>query len=98
MKKEIFNNYANAIAKQFHLTLAEMFTTTRKRDVIDARQMLWWMCKERPIRISYIQSFMQEHGYKVAHSTIIHGYKQAQKLIDTDPDYQKLIKEIQEND
>ena len=38
MKKEIFNTYANSIAKQFHLTLDEMFTKTKKRNIVDARQ------------------------------------------------------------
>jgi chromosomal replication initiation ATPase DnaA len=98
MKKTIFENYAYAIAEQFHLTLDEMFTKTKKRDVVDARQMLWWLCVERPIRISYVRTFMKERGYEVSHSTIIHGYKQAKKLIDTDPDYENLIKVIQEND
>ena len=98
MKKEIFNTYANSIAKQFHLTLDEMFARSKKRDIVDARQMLWWLCMERPIRISYIRTFMGEHGFDASHSTIIHGYKQAKKLIDSDPDYKKLIKDIKKND
>mgnify|MGYP003656903380 FL=1 len=98
MKKEIFIKYSNAIAKQFHLTLEEMFTKSKKRDVVDARQMLYFLCMERPIRISYIRCFMQDYNYDVSHSTIIHGYRQAKKLIDSDPDYQNLIKNIQAND
>ena len=98
MKKNIFNKYAEAISKQFHLSLKEMFTKTKQRNVVDARQMLYWLCLERPIRISYLKSFMEEIGYSVSHSTIIHGYRQAKKLINADPDYQKLIKDIQDND
>ena len=49
MKKEIFNTYANSIAKQFHLTLDEMFTKTKKRNIVDARQMLWWLCMENKL-------------------------------------------------
>ena len=30
MKKEIFDAYAEAIAKQFHLTLDELFTKEKK--------------------------------------------------------------------
>ena len=98
MKKEIFNTYANSIAKQFHLTLDEMFARSKKRDIVDARQMLYYLCMERPMRISYIRSFLAEHGYYIGHSTIMHGYKQAKKLIDSDPDYKKLIKDIKKND
>ena len=77
MKKDIFDSYAKAIASQFHLTLDQMFEKTKKRDVVDARQMLYYLCMERPIRISYIQKFMEEQGHPIYHSTIIHGYKQA---------------------
>ena len=72
MKKDIFDNYAIAIAKQFHLTLDQMFDKTKKIEMVDARQMLYYLCMERPIRISYIQRFMEEKGLPVSHSTIIH--------------------------
>jgi hypothetical protein len=35
MKKEIFDKYAVAIAKQFHLTLDQMFDKTKRRDIVD---------------------------------------------------------------
>jgi chromosomal replication initiation ATPase DnaA len=94
MKKDIFDQYATAIAKQFHLSLDQMFSPNRRRDIVDARQMLYYLCRERPIRISYIQRFMEEQGCAVKHSTIIHGYKKAQDMIDQDPDYKKVVKEI----
>ena len=97
MKKPIFNAYADAIAKEFHLSLEELFDKDKKGELVDARQMLYWLCMERPIRISYIRTFMGEHGFDASHSTIIHGYRQAKKLIDSDPDYKKLIKDIKKN-
>ena len=95
MKKDIFDGYAVAIAKQFHLTLDQMFDKTKKREIVDARQMLYYLCMERPIRISYIQRFMEEQGHSVCHSTIIHGYKKAKGLIDKDEDFKELISNIQ---
>mgnify|MGYP003114951622 CR=1 FL=1 len=83
--------YANAIAEQFHLTLDQMFEKTKKRECVDARQILYYLCMERPIRISYIQRFMEESGHNVSHSTIIHGYKKAKELIDKDEDYKKIL-------
>jgi len=95
MKKEIFDRYTNAIAKQFHLTLDEMFENSKKRDIVDARQMLYYMCMERPIRISYIQRFMEEQGHPISHSTIIHGYKKAKEMIDNDKDFEDVVNRLQ---
>lgn len=94
MKKEVFDTYALAIAEQFHLSLEQMFEKKRRRDCVDARQMLYYLCMERPIRISYIQRFMEENGHSVTHSTIIHGYKKAKQLIDSDDDFKDLINDI----
>ena len=95
MKKDIFDAYAVAIAEQFHLTLDQMFDKTKKREIVDARQMLYYLCMERPIRISYIQRFMEDQGHSVAHSTIIHGYKKAKEMIDSDKDFEDVVKRIQ---
>ena len=94
MKKNIFDHYATAIAKQFHLSLDQMFSPNKRRDIVDARQMLYYLCMERPIRISYIQRFMEEQGCSVQHSTIIHGYKKAKDMINEDPDYKQVINQI----
>ena len=94
MKKEIFDGYAKRVAKQFHLTLDEMFTPTKRRDVVDARQMLYYLCMDRPIRISYIQRFLEQYGFSVTHSTIIHGYNKAKELIETDVDVNNLVSNI----
>ncbi len=95
MKKHIFDAYAEAVAKQFHLTLDQMFTKTKRREIVDARQMLYYLCMERPIRISYIQRFMEENGHNISHSTIIHGYKKAKQMIDKDKDFQDVVEKIQ---
>jgi len=95
MKKDIFEKYARAIASQFHLTLDQMFDRTKKREIVDARQMLYYICMERPIRVSYIQRFMGDHGHTVAHSTIIHGYKRAKEMVDEDTDFQDIVAKLQ---
>ena len=94
MKRDIFDVYATAIAKKFHITLDEMFAKNRRRDIVDARQMLYYLCMERPIRVSYIKRFMEEHGHTVTHSNIVMQYKKAKKLIDNDSDFKNLINDI----
>lgn len=98
MKEKIFEYYASSIARQFNISLEELYTQTKKSHIVDARQLLYWLCIQRPIKKSYIQTFLKENGYKVSHSTLIYGYRQAEKLIDSDPDFKKMIKEIQKND
>lgn len=94
MKKDIFDAYAEAVADKFHLTLGEMYTKTRKREVVEARQMLYFLAQERPIRLSYIKRFMDENGLPVEHSTIVHGYKKAKAFVESDPDYKHILEEI----
>ena len=95
MKKEIFDKYAQGIASQFHLTLDQMFTKSKRRHEVDARQMLYYLCMERTIRISYIQRFLEEQGYNVSHSTIMYGYKKAKEQIEKDKDFKDVVKLIQ---
>ncbi len=93
--KNIFDSYANAVAKQFHLNLDEMFNKNKRRDLVDARQMLYYLCMERPIRVSYIQRFMASHGCDLNHSTIIHGYKKAKLMVEQDEDYKAIVNTIE---
>ena len=95
MKGNIFEAYANAVAKQFHLELDEMFNKDKRRDLVDARQMLYYLCMERPIRVSYIQRFMASHGCDLNHSTIIHGYKKAKLMVEQDEDYKAIVNTIE---
>tara|TARA_R100001510_G_C7549890_1_gene134107 strand:+ start:98 stop:391 length:294 start_codon:yes stop_codon:yes gene_type:complete len=94
MKKAIFEKYATAVAKEFHLSEDEMFKRTRSRECVDARFLLYYLCMERPIRTSYIQKYLKERGLDICHSTILHGYKKAKELVDSDPDYKNLAKQI----
>tara|TARA_B100000963_G_C22562464_1_gene642061 strand:+ start:80 stop:385 length:306 start_codon:yes stop_codon:yes gene_type:complete len=96
MKLNIFEQYAKAVAKQFHITLDEMFSGDRRRDYVDARQMLYFLCMERPIRLNYIVRFMKEAGCEVYHTTILHGYKKAKEQIDSDPDYKAVVEKIKD--
>jgi chromosomal replication initiation ATPase DnaA len=96
MKKKIFMQYADAVAEQFHLSLDQMFEKSKRRECVDARQMLYYLCMERPIRVSYIQRFMEEEGLTLCHSTIIHGYKRAKKIIESDKDFIHIANNIEE--
>jgi len=94
MKQDIFDKYAKSVAKKFNISLKEMFTKDNHPNIVDARYMLYYLCIERPIKVSYIQKFLKNSGYAVYHSTIIYGYKKAKKIIEADSDYKQLINDV----
>ena len=96
MKKKIFDSYAEAVAKHFSLSPHELFRKTKKRDIVDARQMLYFLCMERPMRISSIVRFLNEYGYDVGYSTIYNGYNRAIKNLE-DEDYSSIVNQVKES-
>jgi len=94
MKRSIFEKYAKAVSIKFSITLEEMYTKDNHENVVDARYFLYYLCVERPIKISHISQFMLDNGLKVYRTTIKYGYNKAKKMIDSDSDYKRLVQEI----
>jgi chromosomal replication initiation ATPase DnaA len=94
MKVQIFQNYVDKVSEVFGLSEKEMFTKTKKRDIVDARHLLYYLCYTRPMRLKYIQDYMSEKGYHIKHSTIIHGINIVEEKIKEDRDYKKVIERI----
>jgi len=94
MKENIFNDYTNMVVNLFSITKGDLFSKTKRRDVVDARHLLFYLCERRPMQISYIQNFMKNNGYKVGHSTVIYGIKKVGERVKSDPDYQYLIENL----
>tara|TARA_R110002072_G_scaffold181471_2_gene337759 strand:+ start:163 stop:471 length:309 start_codon:yes stop_codon:yes gene_type:complete len=98
MKQEIFESYIKKVCKRFSIKeSSELFAKNKRRDVVDARHLLYYMCYQRPMRIRYIQQYMLDKGYDISHSSIIHGIKQVTKLVENDSDYKTLIEELESN-
>lgn len=94
MKAEIFNNYVQEVNNLFGIESEELFEKSKKRRVVDARHLLYYLCYTRPMRLRYIQDYMAENGYSVGHSSILHGIDQVNKKIEQDRDYKKVIERI----
>ena len=94
MKTEIFKEYTDKILKAFDITRDEMFSKSKRRELVDARQMLYYACSKRPMRVVYIQKYMKESGYDVGHTTILHGIKEMGKRVESDKDYARLFNQI----
>jgi chromosomal replication initiation ATPase DnaA len=71
-----------------------MFAKSKKRSVVDARQLLYFLCVNRDMRYTTIQEYLLERGVVVSHTTIIHGVKQMQERMNEDRDIVSIINTI----
>jgi chromosomal replication initiation ATPase DnaA len=97
MKHEIFKHYVTAILKLYRIDKDELFEKTKDQERVDARHLLYYLCKARPMSISTIVEYLKEEGFSVEHSTVIHGIKQMQKRMAEDRDYVRQVKKIEQS-
>ena len=79
MHYQICSRYVSHVCDAYSISPDALFVKSKRRDIVDARQLLYFLCSESPMRIRYIQQYMEENGYKVGHSTIIHGIKRVEE-------------------
>jgi len=92
MTVKIFNRYANKVCYLFNIDKDTLFTKNKRRDIVDARHLLYYLCSKRPIKTVYIQEYMSSNGYHTAHSTINHGISMVSgKVTNKDKDYVTTI-------
>ena len=87
MKTTIFNQYVDKVCFLFNVDREVLFSKTTRRDLVDARQLLYYLCSQRPMRLVYIQEYMSDNGYEINHSSIHHGISVVKKKMETDKDY-----------
>lgn len=95
MKKDIFNEYVNAVTRKYYINRKELFSKTKKTEVVDARQTLYYLCYNRPMQINFINRCMKDNGYETAHTTILRGIIAMEEKMKMDPDYSEMIDKIQ---
>jgi len=95
MKVEIFNNYLDNIIRLYSIPKDWIFSKNKKMQVVDARHMLYYLCSNRKIPVSYIQRYMDMNGYVIGHSSIIHGIKSIEGKAKEDTDYKQIIKNLE---
>lgn len=94
MKESVFNSYTDVVVDLFSITKEDLFSKTKRRVIVDARHLLFYLCYKRPMPIRYIQDFMSNNGYEVGHSTIIYGVEQVGEKVKVDPDYQSVMENL----
>jgi chromosomal replication initiation ATPase DnaA len=94
MKKDIFTQYLNAIVKLYKIDKSVIVSNNKEKDVVDAKQMLYYLCNKRQMTVSQIQKFMAEEGYDPKHCSIIRGIKRIELKVADDPDYKTITTRI----
>lgn len=95
MKQEVFNQYVDRVVDLFGITKEDLFSKTKKRNVVDARQLIYYLCAKRPMQVTYIEKYMNDAGYEIKHSSIIHGISAVEKRIAEDKDYVSVVREVE---
>jgi len=94
MKEKAFNDYVEKVTDLFKISQEDLCAKSKRRDIVDARHLLYYLCFNRPMQIRYIQEYMERSGYKVGHSTIIHGIDQVKDKVNDDVDYKEITQTI----
>jgi chromosomal replication initiation ATPase DnaA len=94
MKNEIFNDYVERIVDVYKIPREEIFSKNKRMDVVDARQMVYYLCKKRNMSLTLIKKYMMENGYDIGLSTIRHGIQAMEDRITNDSDYKQIINKI----
>jgi len=95
MKHDVFNQYVERVVDLFGITKEDFFSKNKKRAIVDARQLVYYLCAKRPMQITYIERYMNESGYEITHSSIIHGISAVEKRIAEDKDYVSVVREVE---
>lgn len=94
MKYELFNKLVSEVSDVFDIDEQKIFKKNKEREIVDARYLLYYLCKTNQMKLTYIQQYMKKRGYNIPHSTIHYGIKEVGKKVESDKDYQIVIDSI----
>lgn len=97
MKKDLYNRILQQILDRYKITKSDLYETTKMHDVVNARYLLFYVCKKNGISISRLQILLKDDGYNVTSPTILRGISAMEKRILEDTDYISIIKSINTN-
>lgn len=95
MKEDVFNQYVDRVIDLFNIDRETLFSKSKQRHIVDARQLLYYLCYNRQIQFVIIKKFMLDNGASILHNSIINGIKNVKVKIEEDKDYQTIIRDIE---
>ena len=88
MKYKLFSKLALEVSHVFRVDEKKMFAKNKDTEVVDARFLLYYLCKINKIKQVQIQNFMLERGYDTPHTSIAYGVRSVTKKVEEDNEYQ----------
>jgi hypothetical protein len=96
MRQDLFYKFVDNICRVLGVDRHLLFSKSKRRDIVDARHLLYYLCFRRMIRVVYIQKYMAQNDYHISHSSVIHGIKVASEKAKVDADYKELLNQIEQ--
>ena len=95
MKEFIFKQYVNNICNHMGLNTSELFEKSRKAEIVEARQILFYLCHEkRKMGYSEIKKYTDNVGFDQDVSNISYHVDSFKVKLEKDPDYFFILKKI----
>lgn len=97
MKYPLFLQYLEKVAEVSGMTKDDLLSKNRNREVVDARQMLCYLCHHQPMSIASIHRFLEAAGHKTRYTTVRHSVIEFEKRLKEDKDYRKILNSIRKS-
>lgn len=100
LKKKIVNirkisieEVLDVVSKKMDLTVEEIKSKSQKRECVDARHLIGYICTNE-LKLTFTQQQVSDFFKKRNHSIIIHGNKKIRNLIRTDKSFNLLVTSV----
>ena len=95
MKKKIFLDYLDAVCSVYGITKEDVLSNNKKKELSEARQCLYYLCRMRPMRIADIQKYISDVSeYVPSHVPILRGVNRVKQLLEEDRDVAVILERI----
>lgn len=95
MKKILFDQFVERIAQVFGLKdPSAIFMRSKRQDIVDARQILFFLCHDRGISLADILRMMADNGLPIKHPAVINGIRKIKGKVESDPDYKFFVDKV----
>ena len=95
MKEDVFNQYVDRVIDLFNMDRETFFSKSKQRHIVDARQLVYYLCLKRQIKSVIIQRFMACNGVSLFNNSIANGVKNVEIKLEEDRDYKTIINDIE---
>lgn len=95
MNNVIFDKYVDEVCNLFSIKKEELFSKVRTKHVVEARQMVFYLCYNRPMGLNLIKSYTLSSGLNIAHTSILHGIRSIGHKRSVSRDYDSAINRIE---